>query len=215
MSLILPANLRAPFIAPGRRNRKVHWNAALSKAIRGLGRYEREDWRRGLVFPSGLFGLTRNYLAKKNNPGCGCCGADECENCLGDRPDSYEVTISGYANGTCTTCAAWDGTYVCDSFTASAGSCVWVYDIGGTNCSGFSDLVSVEVRSLSNALLEVWRSTYGSGSFWFGYWQNNYGVKADGFYVDCMNLTAESVAFNSINAGGACTGTPTCTVTTL
>ena len=77
--LILPHEHRAPFIAPGRRNRKVHWNRSLSKAIAALGKSEREDWRRALWLPESL----RAFYPKWNNQfspsgdACGCCSTGD------------------------------------------------------------------------------------------------------------------------------------------
>lgn len=112
----LPNYLRAPFIAPGRRNRKVHWNRALAKAIERLGNFEREDWRRALWLPNSLRSFYPKW-AKKNNPGCGCCevGPTPCDlvaDCFpGGFPDEVELTLPALS-GSCEDCESLAGTYI-------------------------------------------------------------------------------------------------------
>ena len=134
MPLILPADFRAPLIIPGRRHRKVHWNRERSRAIAALGKYEREDWHRGLTWPQGLFGLAEKYFAKKNNPGCTCCDTAPDNSCGvefdcygedawagGDVPDEAEVAFSFTDTGNCASCdTTWTGTFILDRITGLA-----------------------------------------------------------------------------------------------
>lgn len=118
--LLLPD--RAPFIAPGRRNRRVHWNRALTKAMESLGKYEREDWGRANWLPPSL----RGFYPKFSHYPCGdCCGdsPDPCEDvddCYGGTsPTESEVDVPAFANNghaSCTNCAAIEGTYVLTPF---------------------------------------------------------------------------------------------------
>lgn len=118
--LTLPQYARAPFVAPGRRNRKVHWNRALTKAIESLGSYEREDWRQSLWLPKALRGFYPKWFASKNKAGCGCCDSiDPCttvDECFGGTsPTEAEVDLPAFANTghpDCTNCAAIEGTWI-------------------------------------------------------------------------------------------------------
>lgn len=124
--------LRAPFIAPGRRNRKVHWNRPLSRAIAMLGKYEQEDLRRAMWLPESL----RGFYPKCNNqfsPGggsdCGCCVTttpDPCtgiEDCFGGSLlIEAEVDVPEFAatDGDCANCNLVEGTYILTPFASSA-----------------------------------------------------------------------------------------------
>lgn len=216
--LILPADFRAPFFAPGRRNRRVLWDRPLSRAIASLGTFERQDWRHGLHFPKGLFGLTQANFAKKHTPGCGsganCC-AGLCHICSGSTPDDMQVDLGTIADGTCTGCVAtFSGATVI--LAGLAGFCVYSYNWpsstltcpGPAGGQGRMTLQLGEAITFSDYALTVALYTnYAAMTVLAFSWQQIYTS------IDCTSLSSENIPlFYTL---GTCTGTPTCLVTAL
>jgi len=139
----LATHLRAPFIAPGRRNRKVHWNRPLSRAIASLGKFEQEDWRRALWLPESL----RGFYPKWNNqfsPGggsdCGCCGSSGvfCASCTTPVTDTYQIDFGNFTDHRCTNCNEdYSGQSYIVSFVSGGPSdpCIFRYTEGSGACS--------------------------------------------------------------------------------
>lgn len=80
-------------------------------------------------------------MSKRNNPGCNCCGVP-CEHCdTGMAPESYLLTTSGWADGTCDECADLDGDYVLVAYdNPYTDACTWRwnnpnYPSGGGPCN--------------------------------------------------------------------------------
>jgi hypothetical protein len=124
----LSTYFKAPFVAPGRRNRKVLWDRPFHRVMASLGRYEMEDWRRGMWLPKAV----RLFHPRFNNqfsPGrecggtnCGCnpAGTYVCGNCVGlEGPASFELDISGVTlkgGETCSGCSNANTVAICDYF---------------------------------------------------------------------------------------------------
>jgi hypothetical protein len=133
--LIVPKDFRAPLFVPGRRNRRVHWNRTLSRAMASLGSFEREDYYRGTLRPWSLrqfFPAWNNQFSPGGGSGCGCCEGDTptcvdgIENCFGGSfPPEVFVTIPNAFTGSlgCTgdvaDCADIGGTYSAAFFSGS------------------------------------------------------------------------------------------------
>lgn len=62
-----------------------------------------------------------------------CCGPvappqPPCNFCAGDRPESYEVVVSGVVDDACPGgCSAWNGTWVVTRRSDLSGCCTWEY----------------------------------------------------------------------------------------
>lgn len=165
--LLLPREHRAPFIAPGRRNRKVHWNRPLHRAINSLGKFEKEDWRRSLWLPESLrqfYPRWNNQFSPGGGSGCGCCGDEEtptvettCTACCasGVFPQFLTVNISvSGTDGVCTNCASIPTEYVCEYDADDTNYCHWRFEIldfceyggGDAACEHFDLFIDVSIH---------------------------------------------------------------------
>lgn len=59
---------------------------------------------------------------KKNNPGCGCCGDNTCDDCSG--VTTIDLSFSAWTDSTCGDCDLMTGSY---TLTKTAG-CQWQYN---------------------------------------------------------------------------------------
>lgn len=148
--------IRAPFIAPGRRNRKVVWDRSLSRIVASLGRFEREDWRGGLFLPRPFreWPQFNNQFSPGGGSGCGCCGETLICGPCSQSPDEFEAVVGTITNGTCTDCVtAFSGqTYILPLGFASAGECIWSISVGTSGvCATFPISTIIGVRSLGSA----------------------------------------------------------------
>jgi hypothetical protein len=169
-SLILPDYARAPLIVPGRRDRKVYWNRALSKAIDSLGTFEREDWRSAKWLPKSLRGFYPKWFASKNKAGCTCCGEEDPNYCFevlecfdadwagGSVPTDAEVELPAMTDLNCGaagtgSCADFSGTYILNNIGAALYQYQTVTSPGAGFCSSSLEGVTVELQlqCLSNA----------------------------------------------------------------
>jgi hypothetical protein len=137
--LVVPQDFRAPLFVPGRRNRRVHWNRPLSRAIAMLGRFEREDYYRGSIRPWSLrqfFPAWNNQFSPGGGSGCGCCdgGPDPCtgiEDCFGGTlPSEAEVDLSPFSNtghSDCIYCADLEATWILPLTFSSATGAIFDY----------------------------------------------------------------------------------------
>jgi len=146
-SLVLPDYARAPLFIPGRRNRKVRWNRALSKAIESLGTFEREDWRRAKWLPKSLRGFYPKWFASKNKAGCTCCSESDpcvdCEDCLGGGTYSdCEVDVPAFTDNHCTDCELIEGTYILNPVLDQ---CSWDYQDSDSGICGAFTVLAISV----------------------------------------------------------------------
>lgn len=134
---------RAPFIAPGRRNRRVHWNRDLSRAMAALGIFERQDFQRGLILPASLrnFPQFNNQFSPGGGSGCGCCGGGgdpDCTEFTSVCADEYQIDFTTFGNNGCPNCDSdfSDTSYIVTRvpFNPIIGACHWNYYGSGDNC---------------------------------------------------------------------------------
>lgn len=206
MTLILPPEHRAPFIAPGRRNRKVYWNRPLTKAMEQLGEHEREDFRRGVWLPKSL----RMFYPKWNNrfsPGRSCddcaCGEDPCNGCS-TAPEEIEATLASIANDFCPDCT----TFLNDTFILArdhdTSSCIWRYSDAGAVCFFGGGIDFQLFIGGGFAKLSV-----GNDIVLFGEWQTTVSDPHD-----CAAISGLDLPFLSDDVYCDCSSS-TCTLTAL
>ena len=77
---------------------------------------------------------------KKNNPGCGCCGATvDCGVCAdSEGPRHFTITIAGVANDDCASCTDINGSYILTSFTTGSDLCKWLLDHDFDACDEYT-----------------------------------------------------------------------------
>lgn len=210
--------LRAPFIAPGRRNRKVHWNRPLHRAVNSLGKFEKEDWRRALWLPESLrqfYPRWNNQFSPGGGSGCGCCDGSGilCPNCTSDTTDTYQVDLGTFSNDECTNCADYDNTsWIVTRGVFTGGfpaDCTYGYTTGGsTACAETSIRLRMNGGGASDLLtLTIPDNIPQTGGFiaWIGGSTNN----------DCGNWNLHEFVFSS-NTSNACDSTgDSCFVTAL
>lgn len=146
--MIMPPEYRAPFVAPGRRNRRVFWNRPLSRVIASLGKFEQEDWRRAQWFPKSLRQFYPKWMNKFTPGGsCVCCGGfdpcTDCEDCLtgGPYPDC-EVDVPAFTDDDCADCELIEGTYILSPFGSQ---CSWFYQDSDSGVCGPLSVLSIFV----------------------------------------------------------------------
>jgi len=213
--LALPQYARAPFIAPGRRNRKVHWNRALAKAIQSLGNYEREDWRQSLWLPKALLGFYPKWFASKNKAGCGCCDTpdntcvDELD-CLdsgwsgGSLPTEAEIEMPTMTDLNCAgaghdgSCADFSGTYILNQVGLSA---LYLYSatysIDPTICGSSIDSINITLEFICGGTCSH------EGRFWIESFQAPNGYSHDALYqpAGIVKGTALPWSFDLVSDG--------------
>lgn len=82
-------------------------------------------------------------------PNCVCCAPLPCaQACNAAAPLSATVTIAGYTNGTCSTCADYNATYICALVLDNATLCRWQNTTAKScNVALSTDAVTVELRN--------------------------------------------------------------------
>ncbi len=144
-------------------------------------------------------------------PGYPCCCL-VCDYCAdGKCPQDFAVTITGVANGTCSTCTVLNTTFICRfQKGASPDYCEWLYLVDEPGCvkSGFYCVYSVLVRlskSAGHYYLRVdLRSSSGAWSV-LGFVQKDLGEEAPNCQFDKEDLGAlTSYWFEFFCVAGTC-----------
>jgi len=145
---------------------------------------------------------------KKNNPGCKCCDQAECAPCTsGFAPETFSVTIAGYADDTCASCEDYDGTYVLDydEGDTTTNACYWYSADETAPCTDSS------VATFDLALAIVWiapsdgsitvsltNRTSGGTSVWTTVWKNTFGTQPD-----CADFDEYDVSYDAGESSGS------------
>ena len=117
---------------------------------------------------------------KKNNPGCSCCGEEECANCIDSAAPTYmTLVVDGVLDDGCSNCEDMNGTWVIPAYS----DCIWQrtesLDVCGQD-------VTIQLAALSAPRWEGGFSIFGVCS---------YSLYSDTTVasLDCMNAdgTAE------------------------
>jgi hypothetical protein len=91
-----------------------------------------------------------------------CCGTagEPCTKCFGDDgPPSFSISVSGFTNNSCSTCANIDGTYVVDYVSDSGGVCEWYGFYGGSGCGVVGSATVLIDKPTSQWRVRVFLST--------------------------------------------------------
>lgn len=234
----LSAYFKAPFVAPGRRNRKVLWDRPFHRVMASLGRYEMEDWRRGMWLPKAV----RLFHPRFNNqfsPGRECggtnCGCDSagtyvCGNCVGlSGPASFEIDISGVTlkgGETCDGCSFANAVVIADysmTFTCGFGpgeQCIYQhYGIFANHSCAFRNYDCDDTQGGFLGLASgEWAAVAGvTNNAIFG---DPCDTDGDVFYKvytslpDCVSISAETLA-SIINPGPCDYSGATCIITAV
>ncbi len=137
---------------------------------------------------------------KKNSPGCKCCGGVPCDQCSdGSLSNSYQLDISGVANGTCATCTDVNGTWIVDipgGGISVATTCRISTLLGVTGCGlpfGFTaDYIAFQVVNTAGAYtFEVVATDFPDvfGSLSISLFTESKGSSAP----TCQGLSSESI----------------------
>jgi hypothetical protein len=113
-------------------------------------------------------------------PGCGChCGALDCDHCSATAA-THQVDISGFTDGTCTDCTAYNDSFVVVQ-QSSPFECIHTFVMSAPFCTTFGDQRNIQTQledagagntrirvSVSNdggTELTAWRVTLGASPF--------------------------------------------------
>ena len=134
-----------------------------------------------------------------------CCGGGgggvvACDNCFGDEgPPSFQVTVSGFANNSCSTCSDFDGTYVCDFVSQVGVTCTWESDLlpgAGISCQPSQCRVTIAW----NAFLSQWELRVTITSVIQGYqWISYYST-----IPSCLTFSSEPIGDGTSAIGSQC-----------
>lgn len=155
-----------------------------------------------------------------NFPGCGpCCGVVKCANCnAGQTMEQVQVVLAGIANGTCSNCGTYNGTFILDRFGGS-GSCCWtVFVPSGPYCdpgAGQSDLVSfaVNIGASNNVYVTLPSSGFLPSACVASYGQN--WDKTISVPFDCATTLSTATSLTKHSYTGCDLTSSTCNVTAL
>jgi hypothetical protein len=157
---------------------------------------------------------------------CYCCGVEnDCPtHCSSTAPSQFQVVMDGFANGTCTDCAAnWNQTFTLSATHATihpsdATSCCWQVAFAN-RClgSGNANFLYLSIANISGSLLTV--GAWGSLGSGCGVGSGSNQATFDKSYsfgaVPCATLSSESLTLNANGAPGCDLSAATCEVTTL
>lgn len=94
-------------------------------------------------------------------PGCGCCGGLACSCCSAGARERYQIDLSGFTNGSCTSCATYNSSFIVSATSLpdpvnAIYTCNWqIYPISGTTCSDCKEVLLGIDRSFGTVRITV------------------------------------------------------------
>lgn len=143
---------------------------------------------------------------------CPCCGLI-CPVCT-TRATQWQAVVTGIANGSCTSCAEYDGTYICSLVPVlDPTECLASVAINvATPCHGTPDLAAMQVRPILNGAQTRIRGIMqigGAGNI--AQWATDIGVSPQ----DCAAVSGLDLPFTNNFATYCTAAAATCVVTAI